>query len=224
MTDRPDGTPGEAPDETQPLEAEPAVESEPAVEGEPESEPTDLEGAADDNGDELDSGDTAEEYPEGDEDADAAQLDDEGAATVDATGRRVGVPARPAWRRAAPPAIATRAPTVSEVAVHVSDPASRIFVIGTVVVFVGILLFGIFMGNGGILTGTPTPKPTAVPTASPSAGPSGSASAAPSGSGSAAPSGSGSAAPSASGSPAPSASASVAPSPSEAPAASPSPS
>lgn len=206
MTDRP----GETPDETEPLEAEPAVE------GEFEAESTDLEIGADDSGDELDSGDTAEEYPDGDEDADAAQPDDEGAATVDAAGRRVGGPARPAWRRAAPPAIATRAPTVSEVAVHVSDPASRIFVIGTVVVFVGILLFGIFMGNGGILTGTPTPKPTAVPTASPSAGPSGSATAAPSGSGSAAPSASGSAAPSAS--------ASAAPSPSGAPAASPSPS
>lgn len=215
MTDRPDGTPHEAPDETELPEAEPGVEAE------PEAETADLEAAEDDTGGELDSGDADEEFSDTGEDADAAQIDELGASAVDAAGRPL---ARPSRRRIGAPATATRAPTVSEVAVHVSDPASRIFVIGTVVVFAGILLFGIFLGNGGILTGTPTPRPTAVPTASPSAGPSASGSVAPSGSASAAPSGSGSAAPSASASAAPSASASAAPSASEAPTASPSPS
>ncbi len=192
MTDRPDGTSEETPDESELPEAEPAVEAEP--------EAADVQAAGDETGDELDA-DDADEESYADQDGDASSFADEETAKFEAAGRPGPAPARPTWRRAAPPPSATRAPTVSEVAVQVSDPASKIFVVGTVVVFVSILLFGIFLGNGGVLSATPTPEPTAVPTASPSAAPSASVSVSPSGSASAAPSGSGSAAPSASAAP-----------------------
>jgi uncharacterized membrane protein YfcA len=50
-----------------------------------------------------------------------------------------------------------RAPTQSELAVRVTDNASRIFVIATVIVFVAILAFGLLGGGGGFLTTTPAP-------------------------------------------------------------------
>ena len=83
--------------------------------------------------------------------------------------RRCGRRCRAAARQRGQPAATTRAPTPSELAVRVTDNASRIFVIATVVVFVGILL-------NGILFGTRRPhhrdrrrrSPTAVATASPS--------------------------------------------------------
>ena len=71
---------------------------------------------------------------------------------------------------------ASRAPSPSEIAVHVKDDVSKWFVIGTVAVFVLILLNGILLGSGGLLRPLPTPTPSASPSASPSAGPSGSAS------------------------------------------------
>ena len=107
-----------------------------------------------------------------------------------------------AKRREAAPATPPRAPTPSEVATRVTDPASRIFVIGSVVVFVAILVFGLVGGHRGLLT----PAPTHRPSPSVSAAPSPSVSAAPSPSAapsvSAAPSRS--AAPSATASPSPS--------------------
>ena len=83
-----------------------------------------------------------------------------------------------ARRREAAPATPLRAPTPSEVATRVTDPASRIFVIGSVVVFLAILVFGLVGGHGGLLTTTPPPTLRPVPASaapSPSAVPSRSA-------------------------------------------------
>ena len=81
-----------------------------------------------------------------------------------------------AKRREAAPATPPRAPTPSEVATRVTDPASRIFVIGSVVVFVAILVFGLVGGHRGLLTPAPTHRPSpsvsAAPSPSPSAAPS----------------------------------------------------
>jgi hypothetical protein len=122
---------------------------------------------------------------------------------------------------AAPPAGARRpgapaaaAAPVPERAIRVEDRISKIFVLGTVGVFLVIMLNGVFFGVGGVFTPfvSPTPAPTASPSAVVSASPSASGSAAPSASSSVAPSGS--AAPSASGSAAPSPSGAASPSPS----------
>ncbi len=94
-------------------------------------------------------------------------------------------------RRGATPPSVQRAPTQSELAVRVTDNASRFFVIVTVAVFVAILGFGLLAGNGGLLTATPAP-PSAAPSVSVE------------------PSSSGSAEPSASAEPSPEASASPA--------------
>lgn len=113
--------------------------------------------------------------------AEAAAISaDRGALEEPRTGRRgLRGPARPS----------PVAPSVSEQAVHITDRASSAFVVGTVAVFVLILLYGILLGRAGIVSdalATPTPVPTAVPslTAAPSAseslGPSASASAVPS--------------------------------------------
>ena len=110
--------------------------------------------------------------------------------------------------RQASTATRTVAPTPSEVAVHIDDRVSMVFVGLVVAAFVGIFAFGVLLGGYGVFGHRPTPLPppaptvTAPPTASPSAAPS--ASAAPSESASAAPSGSASAAPAASPSAAPS--------------------
>ena len=88
-----------------------------------------------------------------------------------------------ARRREVAPATPPRAPTPSEVATRVTDPASRIFVIGSVVIFVAILIFGMVGGNGGLLTTTPSPtlRPVLVsPAPSASAAPSPTAVASPS--------------------------------------------
>jgi hypothetical protein len=69
-----------------------------------------------------------------------------------------------ARHRQAPPPSVQRAPTQSELAVRVTDNASRFFVIGTVVIFVAILLWGLVGGTGGFLTATP--GITAVPSVS----------------------------------------------------------
>ena len=107
-------------------------------------------------------------------------------------------------------------PTPSETAVHVSDPASAVFVVVVVVAFIAIFAYGMLGGVGGLFTPIPTPAP--LPSVAPSTGPSSGPSVEPSG---------GSAAPSASVGPSPSSAApSVSPSPSSAPspATSPSPS
>jgi hypothetical protein len=68
-----------------------------------------------------------------------------------------------------------RAPTPSEIAVHVREDWSRAFVIVTVAVFTLILLNAIFLGHGGLLTPVPTPTPEPTPSPSISASPSESA-------------------------------------------------
>jgi hypothetical protein len=132
------------------------------------------------------------------------------------------------------PVVAPRVQTASDIAVHIDDRASAIFVIGVIAVFVLILLNAVVLGKGGLLTPipSPTPFPSLVPgtqapppSASASASPSGSVAPAASGSpGASAPASaapSGSASPSATGSAAPSAtpvpSATPLPSPSQAP-------
>ena len=70
---------------------------------------------------------------------------------------------RPPAGRAGPSV--QRAPTQSELAVRVTDNASRVFVIATVVVFAAILLFGMLAGNGGV-SDVRRPTPTAAPSAS----------------------------------------------------------
>jgi hypothetical protein len=67
------------------------------------------------------------------------------------------------------------APTPSEVAVRIQDRASQIFVGAVVAVFAGILLYGLILGSGGLLTPRPTPRPTPVATPASSAAPSASA-------------------------------------------------
>jgi hypothetical protein len=116
------------------------------------------------------------------------------------------------------PAVPQRAQTASDIAVHVDDRASAIFVIGVIAVFVLILLNAVVLGKGGLLT--PIPSPTPVPSLMPGTQappPSAPASASPSGS--VAPAVSGSASPSAAESAAPSAT----PKPSARPSPSPSP-
>ncbi len=67
-----------------------------------------------------------------------------------------GVATVPSRRRTPPPAPG-RAPTPSEKAVHVREDVSKVFVIATAVVFTAILLNGLLLGNGGLLTAAPAP-------------------------------------------------------------------
>ena len=120
-------------------------------------------------------------------------------------------PAAPSRRKsrgrdAAKPVAA--APSVAEEAVHITDRASAVFVIGVTLVFVVILLNGMLLGKRGFITqALATPKPTPGVTASPVASASPSASVTVSEAPSASPAASESAAPaSAEPSPSPSAS------------------
>ena len=120
-------------------------------------------------------------------------------------------PAAPSRRKgrgrdAAKPVAA--APSVAEEAVHITDRASAVFVIGVTLVFVVILLNGMLLGKRGFITqALATPKPTPGVTASPVASASPSASVTVSEAPSASPAASASAAPaSAEPSPSPSAS------------------
>ena len=112
----------------------------------------------------------AEIEPESEIEPEAAETEPEPAQPVAAAAAVVGT----AKRRAVAPAAALRAPTPSEVATRVTDPASRIFVIGSVVVFVAILVFGLVGGHGGLLTPSPThrPSPSAAPSVSAAPSPS----------------------------------------------------
>ena len=126
------------------------------------------------------------------------------------------------------PAAPARAQTASDIAVHIDDRASAIFVIAVIAIFGLIFLNALLLGKGGLLAPIATPAPVVVASPAPSAAPSASvapsalASSAPSASTSAAPSvspsasvaPSASASPSASGSPKPSASPSPSPAPS----------
>ena len=59
------------------------------------------------------------------------------------------------------PATPARVQTASDIAVHVDDRVSAIFVIGVIAVFVLIFLNALVLGKGGFLTPLPTPKPVA---------------------------------------------------------------
>lgn len=164
MTERPEGTPGASPDEP---EATPEAET---VTGAPEATEAATEELMADSAaydperdaaeaDEIDSELEAEDGEEGDEGEFDDELEEEtvvplgvepAAPLVTATGT-AAVPRR----RQAPPPSVQRAPTQSELAVRVTDNASRFFVIGTVVIFVAILLWGLIGGTGGFLTATP---------------------------------------------------------------------
>ena len=163
MTERPESTPGASPDEP---EAAPEAET---VTGAPEAteaatEELMAETAAYDperdaaEADEIESELEAEEGEAGDEGDFDDELEEE---TVEPLGAEPSTRAAAAGtaagprRRQAPPASVQRAPTQSELAVRVTDNASRFFVIGTVVIFVAILLWGLVGGVGGFLTATP---------------------------------------------------------------------
>jgi hypothetical protein len=126
---------------------------------------------------------------EGEADAET-EVDDYEAAVREVAGEEpaavpppVARPAVPGPRRR-PTAPAQRAPSPSEIAVHVREDWSKAFVIVTAAVYIGILLYGLLFGHGGFFTplATPTPLPTEEPSASPSAEPSASPGASPSGS------------------------------------------
>ena len=51
----------------------------------------------------------------------------------------------------------------SDIAVHIDDRISAVFVLAAIAVFVGILLFGILVGTGGVLTPVATPTPSVSP-------------------------------------------------------------
>ncbi len=110
--------------------------------------------------------------------AEQAGIDDYEAAIREVAGEDVPI-ATPAERRTSAQRRAegkrtTRAPSPSEIAVHVREDWSRAFVIIAVGVFVAILLNGMLLGTGGLLR--PIATPTPIPTESPSASPSSSAS------------------------------------------------
>jgi hypothetical protein len=160
------------------------------------------EGAPDEIDDEAIVSDLVDE-DEADVDA---EVDDYDAAVREVAGEEPAtVPppvARPVERgpRRRPTAPAQRAPSPSEIAVHVREDWSKAFVIITAVVFILILLNALLLGHGGFLTPiatpTPIPSPSAEPSASGSPGATPSAPASPSATPSASPSAAASASPS----------------------------
>lgn len=122
--------------------------------------------------------DDAEVEDEDLEPAGEAEIDDYEAALREVAGESVPAAAVPATqrptsaqRRAAGAPSTTRAPSPSEVAVHVKENVSRYYVIAAVAVFVIIFLNAILLGTGGVLRplATPTPIPTESPSESPGA-------------------------------------------------------
>ena len=91
----------------------------------------------------------------------------EAAATAAPTRR----PMRPDERRASRQAAAPTSPRPAE-RVHIGDRASRLFVLASIATFALILLYGLLLGQGGLLS--PDPSPTPAVSAAPSASPSGS--------------------------------------------------
>lgn len=170
-----------------------------AADAAPGADDTDMTDAELDERDELD----ADEADDQDED----QVAEAPVAT-----RPGGAASTPAQRKGkAPAARLASTPTLADEAVHVGDRVSTYFVIGTVGLFVLILLWALVWGQNGLIAdalATPRPARTPVVTIAPSTIPS----VAPSSSGSAGPSGSASAVPSAGASAAPSSPASNAPS------------
>ena len=125
----------------------------------------DAEGVA--STDELEDDDAAEgaddlssDEAEGDADeAGEEELEDEAPVAAHRTRDRHPVRAAPV------------APSVSDIAVHVSDRGSAVFVLAIVGVFVVILLYGMLLGHNGLISGlfpTPSPSPTPIATPAPS--------------------------------------------------------
>lgn len=178
MTERPEGTPE-------------AVPAEPEATADPNAE-TDAAAIEDADVDEIDEeleGDEADEdEANAADDLEAAETDEDELGDEFENETTEPLPGEPAVaagtattpsvsrRRGVPPAV-QRAPTQSELAVRVTDDASRFFVIAIVIVFVAILGFGLLAGNGGFFTATPVPSAAPSVSAEPSASASGSASA-----------------------------------------------
>ena len=157
MTERPEGTPEAAPAEP---EAPPEPETETGAPGAAAAATEELEAEAGAFEPESDDAEVDEIEAEleavkaATDELDEAELEDESVAPlgiepaaplVAATGTAVP------RRRGAPAPSVQRAPTQSELAVRVTDNASRLFVIGTVVVFVAILGWGLLAGSGGFI-------------------------------------------------------------------------
>ena len=129
----------------------------------------DIDDDIDEDGERIDDADiNAIDDDLADDDAVEA-VDDYDAAVQEISGEGVAPAAGPSAgeRRAAQrrgSTKATRAPSPSEVAVHVREDVSKFFVIATVAVFVLILLNGLLLGTGGLL------RPLATPTTRKSAG------------------------------------------------------
>ena len=153
MTDRPED-PSNSKEIDPDVPAAPEPEPEAVTDAELDREPADADAS-----DEFDEADAEDEAVEADDDAEATDEATEavpGAATPTGGRRRGAAPVKP------------RAPTLSEIAVHVNEPWSKIFVIAAIAVFVAIMLNGLLLGKGGLLTGTPTSQPSASAIASPS--------------------------------------------------------
>lgn len=173
MTERPDGTPGASPDEP---EAAPEAETDT---GAPEAPAALTEELASDTAALDDEGDAAED-DEIEDELEAEEADDEDEAFEDEPVEPLGSePAAAAGaaatgagarRRQVQPPSVQRAPTQSELAVRVTDNASRIFVIVTTIVFAAILAWGLLGGNGGLFSTPQTPSvaPSVSAPASPS--------------------------------------------------------
>lgn len=164
MTDRPEGTPDPAPDEPHDATEIEADGGEHAPDAEVGDEAADVEAEADD----------AER--ESDDDVADGLAESSGPEPGSDGGRAAAAGTTGPLRRASTPPSVQRAPTQSELAVRVTDNVSRYFVIATVVFFIGILLFGMLGGSGGLLTATPAPV---TPAPSASVAPSASADASP---------------------------------------------
>ncbi len=194
MTDRPDDTPGDdAPDLTD-AQLEAATH---ASEAEVE------EDAA--GGETMAEAELVDEELAEDEEAEEV-ADDDGMPAAPPV--RVGARQRAAEAAAQRAASAGRGPKTKaaqrtafaiDPALRIKDPASAIFVVGSIALFVVIFLNAMAFGHGGAFNPIPTPTPfvSAAPTASPAASPAASGSAAPSTAPSVAPSAAPSVAPSA---------------------------
>ncbi|MEA2607286.1 MAG: hypothetical protein QOI00_2043, partial [Chloroflexota bacterium] len=168
---------GPAPDETEPIapaadggdpadvapEAPPAVDDD-AVRAEAEAAAMaadELGGEDEPDGNDVDEGEDEESDDEADEAESNEAIGDEaaaGAAAVFGSDAIAGPSADRAGRTGRAPKVVTPA-TIIDPSIRVSDPASKFFVIGTVLVFVLIFGYGAILGTGGVLTPFHSPSP-----------------------------------------------------------------
>jgi hypothetical protein len=179
MTERPEDAPDDSqaggPDPAEPTDAEPTADHNGAAAAAADTDAFGAPSAGDEAPDQLAADET--DLAPADEVADA----DEPRAPAPLPAARDAGRAGRAGRRGAP-APTPAAPTPSELAVHVGDRASAVYVLVAVGAFVAIMLYGLVLGSGGLVTPVPTPTPRPSVSASPSASvtPSASVSAAPS--------------------------------------------